>query len=158
MERYQHITRAFKQAPWRSQLQSAAAALLVMVAVMAIGGLYLAGASRWATAGREVQALENRKAVLEIENGELRKQLAQLRSVGQLEARAKALGFVPATSDRVEYLVVTGYPGKGLSSEAPVAGNPAAVEQPVVVRYDETLIDWVARAFSSLSAEASGGG
>ena len=158
MERYQSISRAFRQAPWRSQLQTAAAALLVLVAVTAIGGMSLASASRWATAGRAVQNLEARKIELQIQNGELQKQLAQLRSMGRLEARAMELGFAPATNTQVEYLVVTGYPGKGARPATELAGAAPGASPRFEVRYDETLVDWVARALSSMTAEAAGEG
>src|ERR1700675_1256998 len=90
------ILRAFKQAPWRSQTQVVAMLSITLLTAAVVGGFYLAVAARAATAGRDLQSFEARKVALAQDNDELQAELAGLRSVTRLEARAQALGFQPA--------------------------------------------------------------
>jgi len=104
------LLRAFKQAPWRSQTQAVAILSITLLTAAVVGGFYLAVAARAATAGRDLQGLEARKTELLQSNDELQAQLAQLRSINRLAARAVALGFKPATGDQLEYMRVESYP------------------------------------------------
>lgn len=155
MEQYQHIAQAFREAPWRRQLQSAATWLLVLVTLSAVGGLYLASTSHWATTGRQLQALEARRDSLVIENGELRRELSTRQAVGRMAARAVALGYLPATYEQIEYLVVEGYPARNTNAAGAVQPTPPAVTHLPVNRmaYDETLLEWVVRAISGPSLD-----
>lgn len=117
------LLRAFRQAPWRQQMQVIAALSVGLMILLVVGGLYLAVASRAANAGRDLQRLEAAKASLLIENDRLRAQLAELRTMNRMAARALELGFVPAGPDRVEYVAVPNYPHRStvvveMSSEA----------------------------------------
>ena len=64
--RYSDISRAFKQAPWRVQIQLIASLAAIAIVIVALGGLYLIEASGAATAGRDVQSLQSQKAELEL--------------------------------------------------------------------------------------------
>ncbi|MBI3363006.1 MAG: hypothetical protein HY023_18035 [Chloroflexi bacterium] len=145
MNPYTQLTRAFKQAPWRAQTQAIAAAAVFFVVLAAVGGLYLATATRAATAGRDVQQLEVEKADLLLEIDQLQADVASARSVSRMEARARELGFVPAKNDQVEYIVVAGYP------QPPP--TPAATAAPVP-NYDETLTSWLAGRLESVTGPA----
>ncbi|MDW8326101.1 MAG: hypothetical protein RMK99_06010 [Anaerolineales bacterium] len=104
-------------------MQVIAALSVGLMILLVVGGLYLAVASRAANAGRDLQRLEAAKASLLIENDRLRAQLAELRTMNRMAARALELGFVPAGPDRVEYVAVPNYPHRStvvveMSSEA----------------------------------------
>jgi len=144
----EQILRAFKQAPWRKQTQSVAVLAVILFVMAMLGGLYLAVASRAATAGRDLQALELRQDVLIRSNDELRAQLAELRSVNRLAERARALGYTSVPPDEVEYLVVKNYP-------SPVAATPPL---PVQAARPATLADWLAETLSALLSYSGGGG
>ena len=120
--------RAFKQAPGRTQTQAFALLSIVLVVVLALGGLYLSVASRAATAGRDLQALEAEKAELTQSIDDLRADLAYLRSITSLSARAKALGFVPAQIEQVEYVTVVNFPATAATDPLlrPLSSVPAA--------------------------------
>jgi hypothetical protein len=135
MDAYAQIKRVFKQAPWRVQTQVVAAAAVFFLVLAALGGLYLATATRAATAGRDVQRLEAQKADLLHELDRLQADIATARSVDRLEARAKELGYTPATPGQVEYLIVPGYPAP------PAAAGPAPAA--ALPDYDETLASWL---------------
>ncbi len=145
------ILRAFRQAPWRKQVQTVAVLSIALLIIAVIGGFYLAAASRAGTAGRDVQRLEGRKAELIQENDELRAKLAELRSITRLADRARALGFAPAQMEQVEYLPVKNYPQPALVEAPPpepVEGPPrAAVVSPG---------DWLAEQWQSLTGGGGG--
>ena len=104
------LLRAFRQAPWRKQVQLVALLAIALLIIAILGGFYLTIASKAGAAGRDLQRFEARKTALTQENDELRAQLAELRSVTRLVERARALGFTPAQPDQVEYLRVSNYP------------------------------------------------
>jgi hypothetical protein len=144
MDTYARIGRVFKQAPWRVQTQVVAASAVFFLVMAALGGLYLATATRAATAGRDVQRLEEQKTDLLHELDQLQTDIAAAQSMTRLTKRARELGFVPATPDQVEYLVVQGYPAAPPASQAPQADK--------LPDYDETLASWFAQRLKDWSA------
>lgn len=143
------FSRAFPQAPWRTQTQAVAAWAITLLIVAVLGGLYLAVAARAGTAGRDLQYYEARKAELLRANNELRAALAQLRSVTRLANRARELGFLPAQPDQIDYLAVPNYPHpqEATTVAAPVTPAPPA-----------TLGQWLVTAFNRLIVGEGGGG
>ncbi|WP_218570461.1 hypothetical protein, partial [Pseudomonas sp. Kh13] len=71
---------AYKQAPWRRQIQIVGAFMLVLVIVATIAGLYLSISGRAAAAGRRIQQLEMREHALNLEINDLRSHLAKISS------------------------------------------------------------------------------
>jgi hypothetical protein len=148
-EAYQEqILRAFKQAPWRKQTQSVAVLAVVLLVMAVLGGLYLTVATRAGTAGRDLQAMQQRQDELIRSNDELRAQLAGLRSVNRLAERARALGYTFVAPEAVEYLVVKNYP-------TAVAAPP---QPPAVAAQPATLVDWLTETLGALLSGAGGGG
>jgi hypothetical protein len=123
------LYRVFKQAPWRTQTQTLAALSISLLILLVVGGLYLAVASRAGNAGRDLQNFEARKAELIRENDRLRAQLADLRSMNRMAARALELGFAPANPNQIQYVHVPDYPyplaqaAPTVSAEAVAAAN-----------------------------------
>ncbi|MBI5053794.1 MAG: hypothetical protein HZC38_07005 [Chloroflexi bacterium] len=142
--RYDDVTRAFRQAPWRVQTQLIATFAALAVVIVALGGMYLAEASRTATAGRDVQSLQLQKAELEMSINRLNASIAQMKSVSRLETRVRELGYVPAQSSQVEFIIVDGY-RKGQAQAAFVKSAPEETPD-----YNETLGTWLARALSTM--------
>ena len=140
------ILRAFKQAPWRSQTQAVAMLSITLLTAAVVGGFYLAVAARAATAGRDLQALEARKTALLLDNDELQAQLANLRSINRLAARAVALGFQPATGDQLEYMRVDSYP-QNIHLKPP----PRAAVAPAAPTTLQVMADWLKQTAGSLS-------
>lgn len=127
------LLRAFKQAPWRQQMQMLAGLSITLLIVLVIGGLYLAVASRAGNAGRDLQRLEIRKAELLRQNDRLRAELADLREMNRMALRALALGFAPATPEQVRYVAVPNYPTEPMTlavetTETKVAAQPTTLE------------------------------
>lgn len=139
------VLRAFRQAPWRIQTQTLAWLSILILSTLVVGGLYLAVASRAGNAGRDLQAAEAAKTELVRENDRLRAQLADLRNMDRMAARALALGFVPAVPEQVYYVSVENYP-----QEPGPAPLPVTVSIPVPETADEA-------AAAALSARADDG-
>jgi cell division protein FtsB len=138
------ITHALREAPWRTQTQATSLVVTVVVIVLVIGALYLAQATRTATAGRRLQELEYERQVLEQQNAQLRAEVAALRSVPRLIAEAEKLGYRMADSGDVEYLAV-----EGLEPLAEVTPTPAPVSaMRDVPAYEETLESWLRVQFT----------
>ena len=157
------ISRAFRQAPWRTQIQVAAGAAVVVLAIIVLSSVFLLEASRTGNTGRDIQALEARKLQLIRENAELRAQLAELRAEKRLSARARELGYRPARIEEMEYLVIDGYPGP--QSLAATLNSRAALT-PAQTRADtadtlanlsESASEWFARSMFGVTAEAAEG-
>jgi len=137
--RYVDISRAFKQAPWRVQIQVIATLASVAIVIVALGGLYLIEASRAATAGRDVQSLQVDKAELELSINRQLALIASAKSVARLEMRARELGYAPAQIGQIDFVVVKGYYGPQLHLPAAVAPAP----EPELPDYNETLGTWL---------------
>lgn len=140
------LNQALRQAPWRSQTQATSLTLAGVVIVVVIGALYLAQASRTAAAGRRLQEMDGQRQVLEQQNAQLRAEIASLRSVPALIARAEQLGYHAASSRDVEYLAVPGAP------PAPITPTPPSDSTELVAAYDETLASWLTDQLASFRA------
>ena len=107
MDTTSHCTRHSR---WKLQGRSAIGVLLILVALSLLGWIYLTQASYVATTSRRVQKLETEKARIEQENLQLMTEIATLESVNRLAARAAELGFVMASAEEAEFLVVADLP------------------------------------------------
>ncbi len=144
------LLRAFKQAPWRSQTQAVAMLSITLLVAAVVGGFYLRVAARAATAGRDLQALESQKTELLQNNDELQAQLAQLRSINRLAARAVALGFQPATGDQLDYIRVDSFP-----QNVHLTPPPRAAELPPPPSAMQILTDWLKQATTIVNASVA---
>lgn len=77
----------------RGVLLSAALAGLILIVVL----LYLAQANRLTTAGYEVSRMQERRALLERQNRQLKLQIARLTELSVIRSRAEEMGLQPAT-------------------------------------------------------------
>jgi cell division protein FtsB len=130
---------------WRPQRQAVALAALGLFIALIIGALYLSQVASEATTGRQLADLIAQRDELERTNEQLRAEIASLKSVPRLLARAKELGFVEADASSIEYLVVNGYnPNRSL-----IVPTPESPQQPQPV-YDETFGGWLQQQWDNL--------
>jgi len=152
------LQHTLRRRSWRVQRQAVALGALGLFVAIIIGALYLAQASSLSTLGRQLEDLIAQRNQLEQTNEQLRADIAGLRSVPRLLARAQELGFVQAARDQIEYLVVNGYNPNRTQAAAPVA---QPTEEPTPV-YDETFTGWVQQQWDSFRRQfenfSSGGG
>ena len=148
------LLRAFREAPWRTQTHAVAVVSISLLVIAIIGGFYLTVASRAATAGRDLQQLEVEKAQLVQANGELLAELATLRSVTRLAARAQALGYVAAQPGQIDYLKVAEYPYTAQTSAPPRAAAPVQAAPSAFTQ----VANWLAQVLQGLVMGGPGQG
>jgi cell division protein FtsB len=145
--RQQWLQHALRDRSWQVQRQALGLAALGVVIAIILGALYLAQSASVSTLGRQLEAMIAERNRLEQINEQLRAEIAQLRSVPRLLARAKEMGFVEAGRDNVEYLVVDGYnPDRVIRAVTPEPQSP-------LPSYDETFIGWLQQQFDSFTGQ-----
>jgi hypothetical protein len=150
-----HLTHAYRQAPWRIQRQWAGAFLLGVLALTMISALYLDVTSQKAIIGREIQTLQYDTSEIQRENADMQTRLASLLSTRTMKARALALGFRPAESGEIQYLIVPGYvhsTGVSLAVTRPQTSAPATPPE-----YAQSLLDWISDYLQSPASGIAGG-
>ncbi len=146
------LQHALRRTGWRPQRQVIALATLGMVLALLLGALYLSQVAAEANMGRALSVLIAQRNKLERTNEQLRAEIAGLRSVPRLLARAQELGFFSATAANIEYLVIEGYNPNRENADT-VAPLPAdTAPQPV---YDETFGGWLQQQWDSLRQQFS---
>ncbi|MBL8164916.1 MAG: hypothetical protein JNJ61_23235 [Anaerolineae bacterium] len=141
----------FRDTPWRLQRQAIALIALGLFIALVIGALYLAQSASVATLGRQLEELITQRNRLEQTNEQLRSEIAQLRSVPRLLARAQELGFQAADESSIEYLYVNGY-----NPNREAVQTVAAAPQQTAPVYDETFIGWLQQVWNDFSQQLSG--
>lgn len=118
-DRRPNLIQAYKQAPWRKQVQWIGLFLLGLIVISAAAWVYLTISARAAAAGRDVQRMENQSVELEKQIASLQSTLGRLRSREVLRARAEELGFVDIAIGQARYVVMPGYTGRQTPNIAP---------------------------------------
>ncbi len=146
---HQSLIQAYRQAPWRLQMQFIGLFCLGLVLMALVAGIYLNVTARAATIGRQIQGLQAEILSNQRFNSDLETQLALLTSHSEMEARAEDLGFRPADASEIVYLVVPGYPGRLPAVLAPPPGPVTASMASLPPEFTESLIDWIRQLSSS---------
>lgn len=150
------LIQAYQQVPWRGQLQLIGLFSLGLVLVAVVAAIYLNVTARAATIGREIQQLQQDLLVIQRTNADMQTQLALLTSARVMEARARALGFVPQEAGEILYLQVPGFSGRQEVVLAPPPGPVASTRPALPPEYTQTLIELVqefARSHSLLEVQ-----
>lgn len=93
-----------------TEAQAAASWSVLLALAFLLGAIYLFQTSQIARVGRRVQELQNLLDDAKQENAMLEQQIAEAQSLERLQQEAASLGFVRATPQDVEYLVIPNYP------------------------------------------------
>ncbi|UCF60203.1 MAG: hypothetical protein JSV37_10595 [Anaerolineaceae bacterium] len=136
---------AFQQAPWRVQIRLTSGTMLPLIALLIIGGMYLAVNARHARAGRHVLDLQRQQAELLRYNAEMGATLAEMTSPERMYQRALGLGFRYAYPSEIEYILLEDYapPRPFVAPRPPASTNPG--EGMLSPAYTETLGEWFLR-------------
>jgi cell division protein FtsL len=143
MSRRENWIQAYKNVPWRKQLQLIGLFSASVVFVALIAGVYLNVTARASTYGREIQEMQAETAVIEREIEDLESQLGQLTSAENMAKRAKDLGFEPITTNTATYIQVKDYPGKKPAVLAPAAEAMINKQAELPRQYTISLIEWI---------------
>lgn len=149
------LLQAYKQAPWRVQMQWTGLFLLALVILAALAGLYLNINSKAATAGRNIQFLESNIEDVNNQIAELTTDLAEAESTERMMTRAKELGFTLINPQSAIYLKVPGYIPEDDLVLAPPRVN-IINETPIIQSaYKDSLWDWLAKNIWLISGSSS---
>lgn len=133
---------AYRQAPWRTQLQWIGVLLLVLVGAVIVTGLYLNITAQAAAAGIDVQQLEYRRETTLREIADQRSQLAYLTSAGVMYQRAVDQGYERANMENAIYVVIPGYTGRQFKAIT-LPSNSLSAPSIVLPAYQQSLWDWL---------------
>jgi hypothetical protein len=143
------IVQAYRQAPWRIQMQWIGLFALGLLLVALVAGFYLNITARAATAGGDVQDMLYQMQDQERQIAELNTKFASITSTNSMEKRAQAMGFIPITFGQPKYLQVPGYIPRDTPDLAPPPVN-GVVEAPLILPdYTQSLWEQLFRSFLS---------
>jgi hypothetical protein len=150
------IKQAYRQAPWRLQLQSIGIYLLPVIAIALITIIYLNISAQAATAGLHVRDMRIEEETLQRSIANQRTRLAWLTSYPIMSQRANSLGYNLVNPENTTYIVIPGYSGRQIVLMAPPPGSgiSKALSDP---RYQESLWDWLSDTFIGRQNISSGG-
>lgn len=145
------LVNAYRQAPWRNQVQSLGMYLLILVVLLVVAGVYLNISGQAASAGMETQLLTNERQALERQIADKKAQLAEATSVTIMQKRATELGYKRIDPDEAFYIAIPEYPGRQIAIQSPppsVEKTPASI---VKNTYRQSLWDWLFQGISTLN-------
>lgn len=137
------IIQAYKQAPWRIQLQWIGLFLLGLVLIASITGIYLSISAQAAASGRKIQSLERQINNINNEIAELTAELAAAKSIESMQSRAQALGYVHLDPRAAVYLEIPGYNPHAELVLAPPRVNIITESPSLLSSYRTSLWDWL---------------
>lgn len=137
------LMQAYRQAPWRIQIQRIAALLLVLITIGSVAGLYLSVSAQAATAAIQIRQFEGTRDALKEINSNFEAELALIITSENMAKRAQDLGYQPVDQQAVQYLLIPEYPGRQPAMIAPPPSIPHPVKPLVRASYTQSLWDWV---------------
>jgi hypothetical protein len=151
-----NIKQAYKQAPWRIQLQRLFYIALIIVMVLVVAALYLNISAQAASAGMDFQGLEwtREDLVRQIANDQV--VLGQITSEENMMTRAKALGFSNISMDKAMYVIVPGFNGDQTAEFAPAPSQNMYAEPIIKPSYTQSLWEWLFQGVLTYSNVAGG--
>lgn len=152
-----NLTQAFKQAPWRLQVQTVGLFLVALVVVLMIASVYLSISGQAAAAGLGAYQMNFERQDLERQIADHKAQIAILTSATTMEIRAKEMGFERIDPSEAVYVSVPGYAGKQAVVLAPPPGITETDQVIIKSAYRQSLWDWFFSGINRLSASTGGG-
>jgi len=148
---------AYKQAPWRRQIQSIGLSLLPVVAIAVIISLYLIISAQAATAGLQIMNLHYEEEEILRTIANQRTQLAWITSYSQMQKRAERMGYESTQESNLHYITIAGYQGQNaiLMAQPPGIENESALL--VNEWYNQSLSNWFLDTFFIASSDGIGG-
>lgn len=147
MKATRNFIQAYRQAPWRRQVQMGAMVLGSVAALAIIAAIYLNVTARAATTGRQVQQLQEARQDLEQEIEDLETQLAYITSIEVMRIRADKLGFESVTPAEMTYLTVDAYQGRADAQLAPHPSTQFGSSVRLPAAYTQSLFEWLGGLF-----------
>jgi hypothetical protein len=149
------LNQAYRQAPWRQATQKGVLFLILALLGASVLWIMLTVTIQAGSAGMQIQTYESRQEELIREIASLRSDIATSTSASVMQDRALKLGYHPASSDEITYIIIPGYVGRQTEISAP---PPSAHVTPVLIKpgYTQSLSEWLLQGILTLS-ETPGG-
>lgn len=146
------LIQAYRQAPWRTQLQWIGIFLLILVLIASVLGLFLDITARSSTAGRDIQLMEDEILASEQNIASLTARLAEINSSANMRARAEKMNYVPMDPSEAHFMVIPDAEPRQSSLDAPLF---KPTEEPVLLQpeYTLSLWDWFNQTLTSLQQQ-----
>jgi hypothetical protein len=147
-----HLTHAYRQAPWRIRTQTSTLFLVAIILAACVIWIMVTISIQAAEAGLQIQEMTSDVLTLNREIADLHSQSALITSSGDMEKRAVEMGFRPATEGDLSYVVVKGATGRKAQISAPPPGSdlPPMLLRPI---YTQSLSDWLWQGVIKLSEQ-----
>jgi hypothetical protein len=153
----QGLIQAYRQAPWRIQLQRIGLFLLGVVVIALVAGFYLDITARTTEAGVFILRGEAKKEETQREIANLKTQLAMVTSSTSMEKRASDLGYERPDINHVHYMLIAGYTGRKTAEFAPPP-SPALIKHSLIKPvYTQSLWEWVVQETVKINEQPLGG-
>jgi len=120
-----------------TEVQAAVGWSLILLVIALLGVIYLNQSSRIAAVGRRAQYLQYDLSIIQRENADLEREIAQAQSLTRIQTEAERMGFIRPQPGNIEYLVIPNYPSYPIVKEDVQTQNRAA--PPVVETMQEGL-------------------
>lgn len=147
MDNLTKIVHKVKQAPWRVQRQWIGLLLLGVVLIAMVAGIYINVTAQAAISGRQIQLTTSEMETNKQKNADMETELAGLTASEAMQERAENMGFQPATTEEITYIVVAGFQERSPADlSLPSSIDPSTTLKP---EYQETLFDWFTRQMTS---------
>jgi len=145
---------AYKQAPWRRQIQSIGLSLLPVVTIAVIVSLYLIISAQAAAAGLQIMNLHYEEEEILRTIANQRTQLALITSYSQMHKQAEKMGYEVAPESNVHYVTIEGYQGQSAVLFAPPPGIENDFGPLVNELYNQSLSNWFLDTFFTASSNS----
>ena len=152
------IKQAYRQAPWRIQLQTIGLSLLPVVFLAFLGIIYLIISAQAAGAGLEIMALHAEEEEILRVSANYRTNLAWMTTYNQMKKKAEEAGFTTINPNEAIYIKVPGYTGRPAHLIAPPPGSTVTNASHINKHYQQSLWDWFYNAFLNPKSSISEGG
>ena len=136
-------TQAYKQTPWRKQMQVIGLFSATVVFIGLVAGVYLNVTAQAATIGREIQGMQLEMQEIERDIVSMETHLAQLTSARSMTKRAEELGFEMIRPDAPLYISVENYYGRPTAQLAPSALTTHSLYGNLPRAYTLSIIEWL---------------
>ncbi len=137
------LVQAYRQTPWRVQLQRLGYVALGIIMILLVAGIYLNISAQAATAGLEYQKLEWARADLQRNISDLDATLGKIMSEQSMMDRAQKMGFKTLTMDKAVYVVVPGFAGRQNVTFAPAPTSDDLTDPIMKPSYTQSLWEWL---------------
>ncbi|MGJ3240809.1 MAG: FtsB family cell division protein [Anaerolineae bacterium] len=141
------VQHALNRASFQPRRQAALLVVLGVVMTLIFGGISLSQIANYASTNRAIEALIAQRNRLELENENLRAEIASFQTVPRLLERARNLGYREASVTDIEYIMIDGYDPDRIMDVVAITQSEPFDDTPT---YDATFAGWLQAQWDSL--------